>query len=172
MQKGFAQPLLVIALIAFVGLAAAISLTNSNIISDENVKGVKSTGISDSKPGLMFNVISPSGTWELIQYLCKTKDECDSSISSGKRLGSVGGGKTELQKVTLPVSPEWTDYSYIKVLVKSGWNSSSGKDLYKASVLDQASGTYRKVFGEYESVIVPIETPVNTLVQVAEFSDH
>ncbi len=169
MQKGFAQPLLVIAFIAFVGLSGALWLLNSDFLSNDNVKGTSTDVQASEKPGLVVDVTCSGGTWELIQYLCKTEEECNSSLTSGKRIGSIGGGEADSQKITIPTAPNWNEYKYIKVFVKHGWNSRVTG--FEVSNLNNSGGIFAQKFGEDSAVIVPMELVLNNSQDVASFSD-
>ncbi|EKD99716.1 MAG: hypothetical protein ACD_22C00191G0006, partial [uncultured bacterium] len=91
MQKGFARPLLLIIILLLLLTPAVLLLVNK-----PDVKGSTSSTKSYAKPGFEVSVVSSGGTWELVQYLCETENECTSFVESGIRSGSVGGGQTTL----------------------------------------------------------------------------
>lgn len=168
MQKGYARPLLLIVLPLIIALSLTYKVVSSRINStkSENVMG---TSTVNEKPGFSVRVVSPDGTWELIQYVCTTLEECTSDLTSGKRVGSVGGGATALQELFVPAAPEWKDYKYIKYFVKPGW--SSAQRTFKISELGTFTGSVKKTFTEIDVVIAPVENVLATSQKSATFSD-
>jgi hypothetical protein len=168
MQKGFARPLLLILLFLVIALPLTYKVVSNRINStkSENVKGSSSV---NEKPGFSVRIVSADGTWELIQYVCVTQEECTSGLTSGKRVGSVGGGATELQEIFVPTAPEWKDYKYIKYFVKPGWSST--QRVFKISDLGTFANSIKKSFTEADAVIAPIESILTTFQKSATFSD-
>lgn len=168
MQKGYARPLLLVLLLLVIALPLTYKVVSNRINStkSENVKG--SSAINE-KPGFSVRVVSSGGTWELIQYVCVTQEECTSGLTSGKRVGSVGGGATVLQELFVPTAPEWKDYKYIKYFVKPGWSST--QRVFKISELGTFTDSVKKTFTEADAVIAPIEHILAAFQESATFSD-
>ncbi|MFZ2664398.1 MAG: hypothetical protein WAX66_03480, partial [Patescibacteria group bacterium] len=132
MRKSSFLPLALIISI-FLVLPVAFWFFNSKV--DEGiVRGAKTK--SDSK-GVIVKVSSGYGTWEMSKYLCKTKEECLFSTSSGKSLDKIGGGVVESQDVAILHDPSWKDYSFLKIFIKPAWGSQAGQ--FTASLIQSSS---------------------------------
>ena len=169
MQKGYARPLLLVLLFLVIALPLTYKAVSNRItsIKSESVKGVSS---ANDKPGFSVGVVSSEGTWELIQYVCLTQEECTFNLTSGKRVGSVGGGVTILQEVFVPTAPEWKDYKYIKFFVKPGWGSA--ERAFTISELGTFTASEKKTFSGADAVIAPIEHILTAFQQSATFTDR
>lgn len=120
-QLGFTIPIVVLFVLAFMIIPLGFWYSGAHKVSAGDVQGIEST---ETKTGTHLLVISSSGAWDMFEYLCKNKDECEKNLSSGKKLESVSGGKTLGSTVTLNYMDSWKDYEFLKVYAKQGWGSS------------------------------------------------
>lgn len=168
MRKSSFLPL---ALILFVFLILPVAFWFFNSKVDEGtVRGAK---IKSDSQGIVIKVSSNYGTWEMSKYLCKTKDECLLSLTSGKSLDKVGGGVVENQDVAILYDSSFKDYSFLKVFIKPAWGSqarkfiaSSVQNSSQVSIEDILSNDY-----EYSVVIIPTSSLENSLEDIARFTD-
>jgi hypothetical protein len=138
--------------------------------SKDNVRGI--TTKSSSK-GIIIQVDSNFGTWELNKYLCKTMDECLLSLTSGKALETIGGGDVVNKDLIIEYSPDWNDYTLLKVYVKSGWGSQS-RDFSASLISSNFDFSIKKINSNnttYDVVILPVESVSSGLLKVARFTD-
>lgn len=140
---------------------------------ETNVRGVSTSRTLSTKPGFSVGVVSNSATWNLVEYLCNDIDECLSSLNSGRRLGTVSGGETDLHEVVVEYSADWAEYDYIKYFVRSGWYTSSGA--FKVTALGDIPGSEMHIIEdngeEFEVVVSPIVNVTNSFYSSATFSD-
>lgn len=185
MKRGFARPFILIVSLILIGLPVAfIAYSNSSsasefvnrnilkVLGNDDVKGANITSDNYSKPGFSINIIS-SGTWNLQEYLCKTLEECNKSLTSGKNIGSISGAKTDdVKEIRIVSTAEWGEYQYIKYFVRS-WNS--GLQNFRVLDLGSLNGSMKKVFSDEkyatEAVISPITDILNTFQHSATFTD-
>jgi hypothetical protein len=122
MNKGFALPLMLVIIIAFVSVPVLYSFvlfkTNSN-----DVKGAKTQ--HSSEPGLNLKITSKGGGWDVYQITCVTQDECKKSLMNGKEWGIVSGGTTEDYEINISPNDNYGDKKFIKIFARSGWGSAS-----------------------------------------------
>lgn len=175
-MKGYSVPILLIVMSLLVALPVLFWVASNNFnfaqSADGSVKGTSTSQLS-SKPGLGITVTSEGGTWDLVEYACKTLDECNVSLSSGKRLGTVSGGIVENYQVTLLSSTDWDEYSFLKYYVRSAWGTGArGYKVLNAGNL-QDSKIYNMTSDDvnYEVVVSPLETAKKVFVKSAAFSD-
>ena len=171
MQRGFARPLFLISALLVIGLPVALIASGTSVNSSlsKDVKGTATVVENTAKPGFSVTVTSNNGTWELVKYLCKDLDECSASLTSGKRVGSIGGGSTSGYKVNVESSPDWSNYTYVKYFVKSGWGSATRT--FSVKELGSYEGSVKEVFEEGEAVVSPVEKILNGYQFSATFTD-
>ncbi len=177
MQKG-TSGLLVIILIAFlISLPATIWVISKSLIKASNVKGAATVEEQFSKPGFSVNIVSKSlgGGWDLVEYVCRTLDECTSSATSGLRWASVGGGGGDdaAHKVVVVYSPDLADYSHIKLIVKSGWGDSL-KPLKVVTIGDVPGVKQQSLTSDgitYDVVVFPLTNVKDNFYTAATFSE-
>jgi hypothetical protein len=167
MSKGFAQPLLIITIVAVLGLSFALLYTRGDFSKD--VKGT-STASADTKPGFSVSIVSTGGMWELSKVLCLTEDECSNNFSGGKKIGSIGGGETDSHTLSIQYSPDWKDYKFMKIFVKPSWNSSTRN--FNVKSLGDITGSVKKTFSEGDALIFPVEEISSNFKVSATFSDN
>jgi len=135
-----------------------------------NVQGAKTQA---NKKGIILKISSGNGTWDMMKYFCKTKDECLTSLFSGKIIDTTSGGIVEDSNVTVDYSSDWTNYEFIKVFVKPGWGSSTRTfKVTSAGVIPNV--TIEKVtYGgiNYNVILVPLNSVNGELLEAASFSD-
>lgn len=138
--------------------------------TDDNIQGART---KNGDAGASVLVSSKYGTWDLVKYLCQTREECVGSLTSGRVLDTTSGGVTDRQSVVIKYSKDWDSYKFLKVFVKSGWGSSLRE--FQVSLAGNASGSYVEdvVYNgiNYKVVIVPIDIISGSLMEIAEFSD-
>ncbi len=114
---------MLVAIVAFIGVAFAV-VTSSSKLSGF-VLGSRTNNLDTFQTkadGLKVTVLSPSSSWDLMQYLCKTREECEKSQTSGKWWATVSGAPTteDGHEVFIERSPAWEDYGFLKVMVRQG----------------------------------------------------
>jgi hypothetical protein len=175
MQKGYSVPLIIILVLGLLAVPAYYwTTTNSvNFSSSKTVKGISTTGNIYASPGFSVSVTSNAETWDLVEYLCKTLEDCTSSLNSGSRWGTISGGKTDLHEVVVESSQDWDDYKYIKYYVRSGWFSKD-KGFDVVSIGDMSGSKVHKIVEggtEYQVVITPVSDLMYSFHKSAHFSD-
>lgn len=121
MSKGFAHPYLIVAVLAVVGVVFAVFTSSSKLAGF--VLGSRTYDLDtyqNKVEGLKVTVLSPTSSWDLMQYLCKTREECEKSQTSGKWWATVSGAPTteDGHEVFIEKSPDWEGYGFLKVIVK------------------------------------------------------
>src|SRR3990167_475101 len=170
MQKGLSMPLVLI-IVLLLALPVGYFIYAKNTQSD-NVKGTSVEAAR--KPGFGVEIISVGGTWDLVEYLCTSMDECTKSALSGKRWGSVSGGTTQSHEVVVQANSEWKNYEYIKYLVRPGWSSvdRTFKVLDEGTIRGSVVKILKDGLSSYETVITPISEVISSYQNSATFSDN
>ncbi len=122
MSKGFAHPYLIIAVLVIVGAGIAFFTGSPNLAGLVlGAKTRKENVYQNKVDGLKVTVISPKASWDLVQYVCKSRDECEKSATSGKWWATVSGAPTndDGHEVFIEKASGWGDYTYFKVYAKS-----------------------------------------------------
>lgn len=136
----------------------SVSLLGKNIQKSALVKQtVLSAKTTQPEIGLKINVKS-SGSWDLLEYLCKTKTECSQNVESGRRTQTISGGASEGHEVLVVPDESWTNYTYLKVYIKPSWGAMSGK--FSADQNEEGAGeivTFNTSDSSYEVFIVETE---------------
>ncbi len=176
LQRGSSVPLFIVITLILLAIPAYywLSLNNFNFsTSSKNVRGVASIGNVYDKPGFSVTVTSTAETWDLVEYLCSSREECLETLDSGKRLGTISGGSTELHEVFVEYSPKWDEYAFIKFYVRPGWSATQRE--FKIANLGDIPGATREVVSDgtyiYEVVIAPVVEVKNTFYRSAYFTD-
>ena len=174
-ERGYSVPLLL--LVALTLLAVPVSykfLSNSFSGSNSNVRGATSIGSVLTQPGMSVSIVSTSQAWDLVEYLCKDLDECLDTLTSGRRLGTVSGGQTELHEIVMVYSREWDDYHYVKLFVRPSWLSSDDMFVVQrlGDVPDSSIHTLTEDGEDYQVVLVPVKELRDTFYVSALFSDR
>lgn len=115
MLKGFTLPILIliVAILASLPFAFLYFTTEKADSNDVAVMGTSTEGTEIAK----IEVQSNAPIWELNKYLCKTLEECEESLESGKKLGVFNGTK-ETSEVRIVSTDDWNNYEYVKILVR------------------------------------------------------
>lgn len=176
LKRGFTAPLLLVLVTSFFVLASLFWVISNNVntsTTSTNVKGASSNVPSYAKPGFAIYVSASQGTWDLVQYLCKDYDACVSSLDSGKRWGTVGGGPADLQEIFVEYNPQWSEYKYIKLYVRSSWGSQMR--LFTPTKLGDVPDTKAVIVtannAKYNVVVMPVEAFSTKFYKSAEFTD-
>lgn len=122
MPKGFAHPYLMLAVVVIIGAGAAVLAGNGNLVGLVlGTRTQKENVYQNKTDGLNVTVISPKSSWDLVQYLCSTREECEKSPTSGKWWATVSGAPTgpDGHEVFIQRSDGWGAYPFIKVYAKS-----------------------------------------------------
>jgi hypothetical protein len=138
-----------------------------------SVKNVMGAKVSEIEDGVYIVVNSNTGTWDLNSYLCKTKQECLESLTSGVKLETKSGGRALSYEVDLVYENQWSSYAFLKVFIKPGWGT-QGRPF---NVIDP--GTVKGASSEkinldnvtYEVVLIPVVDLKSGFFKGAEFSD-
>lgn len=175
-QRGYSAPVIIIIALLLLALPVFYFVRDNNLspFSSRNIQGASSVGNINSYPGFNVSIVSDSETWDLVEYLCKDLKECTLSLTSGRRLGTVSGGKTDLHEVVVGYTPKWDNYSYVKYFVRSGWYSQN--KMFKVVDLGDAPGSEVRTISDgavsYEVVIMPTKNLKNNFYSSAIFSDR
>lgn len=168
MKKTSLLPLVIVIATFLIIPIAFWFLTSKN--TDGNIQGAKT---KSGSAGVVIDIKSSQGTWDLNEYLCKNIDECLESLFSGKPLETISGGVVGDKFITIKYVSEWDSYEFLKIFVKPGWGSTIRK--FNASLSNDVSGAYieRFIYGgsDYDVVLVPIKDIKDTLLEIATFSD-
>jgi hypothetical protein len=168
MKKGSLIPLVFIVSLFLIVPAAFWVLTSKT--SNENVRGVS---IKSDKKGILVRIDSNYGNWDMVKYLCKDKEVCEASLVSGKGLDTTSGGQVKNRDVVVEYSPDWKDYKYLKVYVRSGWGSQVRE--FKVTKIGSVPGmtTEKITYGgsDYNVVFIPLDTVSESLLPTVRFSD-
>lgn len=172
---GFSIPIviMIVLFLLIVPVYFFVHTNNFNSSSSANIKGAQTVGDAYAKPGFSVSVTAQASTWDLVEYMCKSLDECLTSVTAGSRLGTVSGGTTDLHEVVVSYSDEWKDYEYIKFYVRSGWYTNGS--MFKVVELGNVPGsdiyTLSDGTNSYETVIAPISSLTKNFYSSATFSD-
>lgn len=169
MQKGFSLPLILFIIsLTIVGGIVYVEFSQRSI---EQVRGAKDAGLG--MRGFSVN-ISSSGPWDLYEYLCKDKEECVRSFSSGSVRTTMSGDTTLEHELVIPYSESWKDYDYIKIYVRPVWGTGQ-KDFLIADSSEQFSSFVSVLQQEelsVQSMIMPLEMFEQQFFSgIAEFSN-
>lgn len=119
-------------------------------------------------PGLSV-LVKSSGNWDLFEYLCKKGDDCEATPTSGLRLSTISGGEDQEHEVVIDQAREWSDYSYIKLFVRSAINEP--EKIYKVEKDESLPQAEVKNIGEgrdqVEAVVVPVSEVSNSYHEMA-----
>lgn len=126
MSKGFAHPYLLIVVLAVAGVIFTVLTSSSKLAG--LVLGSKTYNLAtyrDKTEGLKVVVISPNSSWDLVQYLCRTREECEKSQTSGRWWVTVSGAPTteDGHEIFIEKSPGWEGYGFLKVVVRQNEGS-------------------------------------------------
>lgn len=162
MPKGFST-LLIIIFIAFLSLPILFWA-----YSNSKQKG-EAKGAISAKNGFSVYITSNSGTWKLRRYLCESKQECLSSLDSGEKLENISGGITEKNAIHIKYLPNYSNYSYMKIYVESGWNSTPR--LFKALSKGDINDTAIYDLEETNVALIPLQSLKDSHKYSVHFSD-
>jgi len=162
MRKGFSN-LLIIILIVFL-LIPVLFWGYSKYKQRGFTKGAVS-----AKNGFAITITSNLGTWDLEKYLCKNKTDCLSSLTSGNKLETVSGGRTEESIIYVKYSSTYSDHSHMKIYVKPGWNSTM-RDFEIVNIGDVPSTEAYNLEG-INIVLIPLQYVSELFNYSAHFSD-
>lgn len=122
MSKGFAQPYLLIVMLAAIGVGVAVFVGSKNLVGLVLGAKTRSENIYQYRTnGIKVTVISPKSSWDLTEYLCDTKEQCQKSATSGKWWATVSGAATteDGHEVFIEKAEGWKDYEFMRLGVKS-----------------------------------------------------
>jgi len=168
MRRGSVWLLLLI-IIVFITIPAAYWFFGYKN-SQESIKGAKTSG---SQTGFYVTVNSNLETWDLNSYLCKTKDDCLGSLTSGYKLDTFSGGRVSGHQINFSYNPGWEQYQYLKLFVKSGWGSQTKSFVVAeggnitGTVVDQVNDDGYK----QDVVLIPINSIKDSFQKSAVFSN-
>lgn len=151
-QKGFTLPIVAIFVLAFLIAPIAFWFTSSRELAATNVQGVESS----AETGIYLKVVSTAGSWDLSQYLCKTKADCIGSLTAGKKAESLSGGVTQGSSKRLNYTDALNGYEYIKVFVRSGWGTDTLKS-FNIAVQPDISGVETQKVQDIQVILIPVE---------------
>lgn len=147
--KGFAHPYLLIVMFAVIGVGVAVFVGSKNLIGLVLGAKTRSENIYQYRTnGIKVTVISPSSSWDLTEYLCDTKEQCQKSVTAGKWWATVSGASTteDGHEVFIEKAEGWNSYGFMRLGVKS------------------SSGVPYRLLGTQEtSAVVDITMPVTSL---------
>lgn len=168
MQRGAVLPLILIIILFISAPFIFWALT-----STEDTPSIKGVSSKNMDKGLMTGVSSSYGTWDMHQYLCKSKDECEETLMSGNRDVLVSGGETVRQDIPIVPEADWKDYTYLKVYVQPSWGSqdrlfniSGHENIPGSNVFEMKEGG-----SSYDVLVIPIQELTSGFAGSVLFSD-
>lgn len=161
MKKGSLLPVVLIVILFIVLPLSFWYFSNS---SDKNIRGARTLDLV----GVVVEVNS-SGTWSLSGYLCNTLEGCLSSLDSGERIKTSGGGKGEGKEVKIEYTKVWDEYNFLKVFIKPGWGSDS--EGYRIEEFGGTTGSSMYDIDGVSVAIVPVEDIKSGVFETVKFSD-
>jgi len=138
MSKGFAHPYVLIVALVLIGAGVAVFTGSQNLSGLVlGAKNRKENIYQDNTNGFKVTVISKNTSWDLLQYLCKTREECETSVTSGKWWATISGAATtkDGHEVFIERSDNWADYRFLKIAVREA-------GLGKSYLVPDSSGQY------------------------------
>lgn len=171
-SRGFALPVTTFFVVAFLAIPF-LFWGVSSINSNDDVRGATVSSTLKNNKGLITQVYADSGTWDLLMYICKTKEECLQTPTSGKRVVAISGGKVSGRLVPLNYTSDWDGYSVAKIYVKSGWGfgSESYKVLNASDLIYGDLNVIKTVSQEYQVVLINVSDLANKVVGPVIFGD-
>ena len=122
MPQGFAHPLLLIIVLVVIGVSIAVFAGSQGLIGKVLGAKTKSENIYQNKTaGIKVTVISPKSSWDLTEYLCDSREQCQRSATSGKWWATVSGAPTtqDGHEVFIEQAEGWKGYGFMRLGVKS-----------------------------------------------------
>jgi hypothetical protein len=170
-QKGYAA--LLILIVAFLILSASFYFVFGSNLRKNDIQGASSTKNGNSKHGFSILISSSTPSWDLVEYLCSSEDECTSGLTSGTRWGSISGGETELHEVILDYNNQWDSFGYIKLFVRSGLFSdeSAFRIVDKGQIPDSKVYQIEEDGTTYDVVVIPTKMVSENFYESARFSN-
>jgi len=130
-------------------------------------------GVTTGGNGVLINIVSKNGAWDMSKFLCEDISTCRESLTSVKPLEKTSGGGIEEQSIIIRSSKDWDSYEYLKIYVKSGWGSV--ERFFSISLTDGVKEAVIESFdydgNTYEAVIVPTDLLRSEFVDSITFSD-
>ena len=140
--------------------------------SGPNVKGSNIASM-EGKNGVLVSIRSNGISWELVEYLCVTREECVADLNSGTHFGTVGGGGSEAatHDFFIEYSRQFDNYSFLKIYLKPGWLNSSMRFLVDEIGTIEGSElvTFENNNSEFDAIIIPLDAIKNSVVKSANF---
>jgi hypothetical protein len=173
-NKGIALPFVILIVMLFILTPVLYSLFVNKSSTTEEVMGASRLGVQDHDDGVGLYINSKYGTWDLLEYLCKDKESCESTLMSGKRVGSISGGIVDNFPVRIAPDSEWDTNGYLKVYIRSAWGSPEREfdiDLTLDPQLDANISEIEYEGHSYKVLIVALEDFKNNFSNIAVFSD-
>jgi len=147
-----------------------------NLSDNKNVKGVST--FEPKYSGVIVNIKSTQGNWDMYKFLCSTISDCTSSLNNGKPWGIVSGGTIDNYFYNLNSlnneKEEKEDYKFIKIYVRSSWGSV--QRIFEPSIKFDNNKDFnlyeiKNDLNNYKVVIFPIEYLKSLDSYKIEFSD-
>lgn len=172
MRRAFSLPIVIVlvTLIATPLLAFAFFARSTQ---NPTVKGVSTKNLGAQK-GITLQISSISGTWDLYEYLCTSKESCLSSLDAGNRLQTLSGGASEDHEIVIDYSDEMKNYAFLKVYVKSSWGSQGRRfSLQDSGLIAPADyATLKLADTTVDVVLIPVKELSSENSKVIYFSDQ
>ena len=132
-NEGFSQLHILVAVLALLGgltfYNSSIKQTQTASRDNQILGSSQSIRENTDKTGLVVTVKSTGPTWDFYEFLCKTYEECATSLEAGYQMPVISGGQTEGHEILIEPSSDWKQYSYIKYYVKNAWGLNSSQFL-------------------------------------------
>lgn len=171
MSKGFSLPILILVLVALIVIPSSIWYYKSR---ESSVMGAFAKKETIMENGFSVYVESAEGTWDLLEYLCKDKEECTKSLDSGTQWGSVSGAQTDYHEVLVDYANDMDAYGYIKLFVRPSWHQSSrifeieDGNSFTDGEFHELSNNGKKI----QVLLIPTEKIKNGFVKTVLFTDR
>jgi hypothetical protein len=162
MKKGFTAWYVIMFLILFISLPLLLwhAIFKENAVTRPIVKGASS--VNSSRNGVEINVVSLMGSFDLYQFVCPSKEECEKELLGGKKYAVVSGGKSDEagKSIFVENSDLLDEFEYMKIFVRSGWGSASTP--YSIKSIQSVEGAYITDISDsgskYSAVVFPLKT--------------
>ncbi len=167
MRRGFSVPIILVVIVVFVFIPLLYWQLISNRRSVSNVQGVS---VSNSRYSVVVN--SDVKSWDLFEYLCQSKSDCDKALLSGHFNQKISGGVGKNQNIKFISDVDLHQYTYVKLFMKPSWGLTGTFNLQVPQLSGASVEQLGDSLGVYNVLFIPISSLPDKEIVVATFSDH